>query len=159
MTRGTRTLVREQLLDAAPERVFAFFADPSNLERITPLWLRFRIVTPGPVELRKGSQIDYRLELAGIPIRWRTRILAWEPGVRFVDAQEKGPFALWEHEHRFQILGGRVHVLDRVAYRLPLGILGRAVAGLPVRAALDAIFDHRYQTIARDFSTPPQPIA
>ena len=81
------------------------------------------------------------------------KLRAWrEPGVRFVDAQEQGPFALWEHEHRFEILDGRVHMLDRVRYRLPLGALGRAVGGLPVRVALDAIFDYRYHAIARSFS-------
>jgi ligand-binding SRPBCC domain-containing protein len=102
--------------------------------------------------MHRNARIEYRLRLAGVPVRWRTRILAWDPGSHFIDAQEEGPFALWEHEHQFETLTGGVHMLDRVRYRLPLGSVGRFVAGLPVRSALNAIFDHRYRVIADTFA-------
>ena len=152
MSAPTALLQREQLIRADPRAVFAFFADPHNLEAITPAWLHFGITTPDPIEMGPGARIEYRLRLAGVGFRWKTRILAWEPGVHFVDAQEQGPFALWEHEHHFEVLSGRVHMLDRVRYRLPLGRLGAFVAGLPVRTALNAIFDHRHLAITRAFA-------
>ena len=54
-------LEREQHVPAPPEEVFAFFADALNLEAITPPWLRFRVVTPAPIEMRPGALIEYRL--------------------------------------------------------------------------------------------------
>ena len=107
------------------EEAFAFYADARNLEAITPPWLGFRVTTPGEIEMRAGTLIDYRLKLHGIPVRWRTRIEAWDPPHRFVDAQIRGPYSLWEHTHSFEPDGpGAVTIADRVRYALPLGPLG-----------------------------------
>jgi len=71
-------LVRTQVVPVPPEEAFAFFADPGNLEAITPPWLRFRIVE-APTRLEGGSHLRYRLRLVGVPIRWHTEIVAWHP--------------------------------------------------------------------------------
>jgi hypothetical protein len=132
------------------DEVFAFFADASNLEAITPAFLRFRILTPMPIEMRAGTRIDYALSLLGVPLRWRTRISDWQPGVRFVDEQESGPYAVWRHTHEFEGDGdGSTIVRDLVEYAEPFGLLGRAAHALFVRRALDRIFDHRRDAIRR----------
>jgi ligand-binding SRPBCC domain-containing protein len=137
-------LDRSQRLDVPPERAFAFFADARNLEAITPPWLRFRVVTPDPITMRRGTLIDYRLRLHGLPLRWRTRIDDWEPPHRFVDTQLRGPYALWEHTHTFAPAGaGAVVMSDRVRYSLP-----RLAPGWFVRRDLDRIFDYRARAIA-----------
>lgn len=147
----TWVLRREQWIPAPLGRVFPFFADAANLQRITPPWLRFSILTPLPIEMAPGAQIEYRLRLAGIPVRWRTRIAEWKPGDGFVDVQERGPYALWEHTHRFQRLGEGVLTTDVVRYALPLSWLGRVAQVVAVRAALAAIFDYRAARIAEVF--------
>lgn len=123
-----------------------FFADVVNLERITPPELRFRVLTPPPVEIRRGTLIDYRLSLFGVPFGWRTEITCWEPPHRFVDTQLSGPYRTWIHLHEFASEDGGTRMRDRVDYELPLGPLGRV--GLPlVRRQLDRIFDFREAAI------------
>lgn len=148
-------LTREQTLPGSPDIVFPFFAAARNLEAITPPWLGFRVVTPEPIAMAPGTLIDYRLRLHGIPLRWRTRIERWEPGVRFVDAQLRGPYALWHHTHEFAPAPGdptRTVMRDVVRYALPLGPLGELTHRLLVRRDLDRIFDFRAAEVARRLS-------
>ena len=142
-------LERSQVLPGDPDEVFAFFADAFNLEEITPPWLGFRIVTPRPIGMRVGALIEYRLKLHRVPVRWLTRIEAWEPGVRFVDAQIRGPYKLWHHTHTFEPDPGGTLVRDRVRYQLPLGPAGALAHRLFVRRDLERIFDHRQAAVAR----------
>jgi ligand-binding SRPBCC domain-containing protein len=143
------TLCREQMLPGRPHDVFAFFADAGNLEAITPPWLGFAVATPGPIAMGRGTLIAYRLRLHGVPIRWLTRIETWEPGVRFVDVQLRGPYALWHHTHEFEPApGGRTLMRDTVRYALPLGPLGALAHRLFVRRDLERIFDFRRAKVA-----------
>jgi len=85
------TLHTELWLPRSRGEIFPFFAEARNLEAITPPWLRFEVLTPAPVEMRRGTLIDYRLRVHGVPICWRTEIAEWEPLWRFVDVQRRGP--------------------------------------------------------------------
>lgn len=140
-----------QEVPADLDRVFAFFSDPGNLQRLTPPWLGFHILTPAPLPVGEGAHYDYRISLHGIPLRWRTLIEGWEPGVCFVDSQVKGPYAFWRHTHTFEALpGGGTRLGDRVEYRLPFGILGRLA--LPfVRRDIERIFEYRRQVVEELF--------
>jgi len=143
----THLLERTQLVPRPRREVFGFFADAANLERITPSFLRFQIETPLPIEMRAGALIDYRLRLHGVPLRWRTRIEAWEPERFFVDVQLSGPYRSWVHRHEFEDAPGGTRMRDRVEYALPLGPLGSLAHGLFVRRSVGAIFDHRRAAI------------
>jgi ligand-binding SRPBCC domain-containing protein len=145
---GYHTLRREQRLPGASDAVFAFFGDAQNLEAITPPWLSFRIVTPRPIDMGVGTLIEYRLRLHGLPISWLTEIAVWEPGVRFVDRQIRGPYALWHHTHEFAAAGADTIMRDTVRYALPFGPLGALAHRLFVRRDLHQIFDYRMTAVA-----------
>ncbi len=114
-----RTLTTEQWLPQSIETVFNFFGDASNLERLTPPWLRFRILTPAPIAMGKGTLLDYRIRWRWLPLRWRTEITVWEPPHRFIDQQIRGPYRLWNHEHSFEERDGGTLCRDRVHYAIP----------------------------------------
>jgi ligand-binding SRPBCC domain-containing protein len=150
-------LERRQRVEAPIERAFAFYGDARNLERITPPLLRFEVTTPGPIEMGVGTLIEYRLRLHRVPVRWRTRIEAWEPPRRFVDVQIRGPYSLWEHTHTFEEDGpGATIIEDRVRYAIPFGPLGNLAERLLVRRDLRQIFDYRRDAVALTMNAASQ---
>ena len=147
---GGRTfrLERTQVVARPRREVFAFFADPLTLERITPAFLRFRITTPRPIEMKAGAVIDYRLRLHGVPVTWRTRIETLEPGRSFTDVQIVGPYRRWRHRHDFVDVAGGTEVRDVVEYEMPLGPIGVWARRVFVARSLDRIFDFRRRAVA-----------
>ncbi|MBL8122731.1 MAG: SRPBCC family protein [Pyrinomonadaceae bacterium] len=142
------TLTRSITIGRPLREVFDFFADAGNLERITPPELNFHIITPQPIDIEKGTLIDYSLKLRGLPMKWRTEISVWDPPFEFVDQQLSGPYKQWIHRHRFtELEKGKTLIEDEVRYRLPLEPLGDVVHFI-VRRELNYIFDHRQKTVA-----------
>jgi ligand-binding SRPBCC domain-containing protein len=133
------------------ETTFGFFADAGNLQRLTPPWLDFSILTPGHIPMHPGTLIDYRIRVHGLPIRWQTEIAEWQPPHRFVDRQRRGPYRLWHHTHTFTPVAGGTLVEDTVRYR-PIG--GALVHALFVRRDLERIFTFRQEAILQVFGVP-----
>ncbi len=147
LTLNIHTLIEEVWLPLPRDRVFAFFADAGNLDAITPPWLHFRIVSSTPIDMKPGALIEYRLRVHGLPISWRSEITVWEPPVRFVDRQLKGPYRQWIHTHEFEEKDGGTLIRDRVEYAVPGWILEPLVHRLFVKPDIDTIFKHRTAAI------------
>jgi ligand-binding SRPBCC domain-containing protein len=141
---GTFELTTRAWIPRPVGEVFSFFGDAHNLNVLTPPFLQFRILTPAPILMHRGTLIDYRIRLRGVPITWRTRIAAWEPPYRFVDEQVRGPYRLWRHTHTFTPHDGGTLMADRVQYRV-LG--GRLVHDLFVQQDLLRIFRYRLDAL------------
>lgn len=129
--------------------VFAFHADAANLGRITPPELDFTILTPLPIVIHKGTLIEYRLQLFGVPFQWISEIREWNPPDGFVDVQKKGPYREWIHRHTFRDSpdGGTI-IDDEVRYRLPRLPIGEAAFPL-VAMELERIFTFRQEAIRK----------
>jgi ligand-binding SRPBCC domain-containing protein len=149
---SAHVLERTQVVPHPRARVFAFFEDASNLERITPPFLGFRIVTPLPIAMGEGTLIEYRIRLFGVPLGWRTRIEGYDPPRAFVDTQLSGPYRLWRHTHRFDEHPEGTLIVDRVEYDVGFGPLGEVARALFVRRTLERIFDHRQRIIEEIFA-------
>lgn len=134
--------------------VFPFFADAFNLQEITPAFVHFAVLTPPPIEMRVGALLDYQLRVHGLPIRWRTKITAWEPPFCFVDEQLRGPYRRWIHEHTFEEQNGGTLVKDKVRYAV-WG--GRVVDKLFVRRDVENIFAFRQRKLSERFAPANKP--
>lgn len=143
-----REFKTELWLPLPPEKVFPFFADAFNLEAITPPWLNFNILTPRPIPMREGTLIDYRLRVRGLPLRWRTRISAWQPPHRFVDEQLRGPYRQWIHTHTFEVRDGGTLCRDIVQYAV---LFDYIVHPLFVRRDVEKIFAFRQAALRARF--------
>ena len=110
-------LTRKLTLNLPIKKVFDFFADAGNLERITPPELNFKIITPQPIDIRKGALIDYQLKLRGLPLTWKTEISVWNPPFEFIDRALKSPYRQWIHRHTFtEIEKNKTLIEDEVRY-------------------------------------------
>jgi uncharacterized protein len=139
----------EQYFEMPKEKVFEFFAEAKNLEKITPPFLNFRMTNISTEKIQENTLIDYKLHVHAVPISWRTRIESWQPPVQFTDTQLKGPYSVWEHTHQFEDLGTGTLMTDSIRYKLPAGLPGRLVAQAFVDKDIENIFKYRRQIVGK----------
>lgn len=138
-------LQRTQQLYCAMEMAWDFFSSPTNLSRITPEGIKFKMLSQLPDgHIFKGMVIDYTVSpMLGIPLNWRTEITQVNEHQSFTDTQRKGPYKLWHHLHEFIPNEHGVLMKDTVNYALPFSVVGRIAHKLFIRKKLDQIFDYR----------------
>jgi uncharacterized protein YbjT (DUF2867 family)/ligand-binding SRPBCC domain-containing protein len=145
------TLTASQLVPHPHDEVFAFFAEPGNLARLTPPAMQFEFLTDDR-RMHPGLILDYRLRpLFGVPVRWQTLIDRYDAPRSFHDLQARGPYRAWRHTHTFEAVDGGTLVRDEVEYELPFGPLGEVAHRLAVRRQLTEIFRFRARAIASIF--------
>lgn len=121
--------------------VFAALSDANVLQQLTPPWVRYRIITPMPVEMREGAIFDYAMRIRCFPVKWRTEITGWSPPEAFADTQRRGPFREWRDRHLFSVIDESTTLVENdIAYRVPGG---RFVHRLLVRRDLLQVY--RYE--------------
>jgi ligand-binding SRPBCC domain-containing protein len=137
-------------LPAPRDEVFQFFADATQLERLTPPWLKFSVITPPPIQMHEGKLIDYKLRVHGIPLHWQSRLSCWEPPFRFADQQLRGPYREWHHVHTFIKDGTGTICRDEVDYDF---FGGRLIQILFVKRDLKKIFAFRTKVLQEIFGS------
>lgn len=140
-----------QYLNQPPALVFDFFSNAQNLEKITPPFLKFKVTSQSTPNIENGTLFNYHLKIRGIPIRWCTLILQWNPIDSFVDTQLKGPYRVWHHTHRFIPYKGGTLVEDEVYYALPNIPFVNTLLGWYVRQDVEKIFQYRKNEIEAIF--------
>lgn len=152
---GIYTLTSEQILPLTLDKAWEFFTLPTNLDKITPKEMEFKITNNPPNRTYRGQIITYKIGiLPGVKSNWVTEITHLEERKFFVDEQRFGPYAMWHHEHHFrETAEGQVLMTDIVNFKLPLGILGDLFAGKLVTDKVKFIFESRYKILEK-FLTP-----
>jgi len=147
------TFVRRTRVDAPALDLFRWHARPGALERLNPPWAPVEVVErTGGIDM--DSRVVLKIPLGPTSVRWVAQHVAYEEGRQFRDVQVEGPFARFEHTHRFESHGPRESVLeDRIDYELPWGAVG-ALVGTPfVDAMLARTFAYRHRLTAQDVQT------
>ena len=144
-------LVKKILINKNIIDVFRFFSKAENLNKLTPSVLGFEIVGPLPIKMEKGTIINYKIQLNGFKINWRSVITKWEPPFCFEDTQVKGPYKIWIHEHKFEEKNGTTLMTDTIKYLSPGGIFEFIPHNLFVKTRVESIFDYREKILLEIF--------
>lgn len=161
---GIYTLTSEHILSINLEKAWEFFTVPTNLDKITPDEMKFKITNDPPSKTYRGQIITYKIGiLPGIDSNWVTEITHLESPFNinadsgkkhgfFVDEQRFGPYAMWHHEHHFEEMGdGKVKMTDIVNFKLPMGLLGDLFGGAIIKNKVRSIFESRFTILEKTF--------
>lgn len=142
-------LIARSRLPVSADRAFAWHERAGAFERLTPPWERMR-VRERRGTIHDGDYVVLELRVGPISRRWVSVHSDYREGRSFVDEQVIGPFAFFRHQHLFEPAGDGCRMEDRIEYRLPFGLLGRAVGGAFARKRLARIFGYRHAVVAAD---------
>jgi len=136
--------VKESLIHATPERVFAFHEQADALKLLIPPWEGSRIIEAAQIS-SIGSRAIVDIRALGIRMRWIAEHTAYDPPHMFEDVCVKGPFRSWRHRHIVETHHDGATLRDEIDYNPPLGFLGRCLAPLLIEPRLRKLFAYRHQ--------------
>ena len=139
------TFVQRTRIAAPAEEVFRWHARPGALERLTPPWEKVEVLARSG-----GIDVGARATVRTSHGEWVAEHTEYQEGRMFKDVQRQGPFKRWEHAHLFEPDGDGCFLEDRIEYELPLGGLGRLVAGRSIARRLERVFAWRHAVTAKD---------
>jgi ligand-binding SRPBCC domain-containing protein len=120
----TVTFTLQTVVKAPPGRVFAasLSIDDHLASMATSGEQAIGGVTAGRIGL--GQSVTWRARHFGISWTMTSQITELDEPNRFVDAQLRGPFKAFRHEHSFRPITDGTEMLDNITFRAPLGPLG-----------------------------------
>jgi len=136
--------VKETLIKATPEKVFAFHELPDAFARLMPPWDHSKIVQAAP-SLKVGSRTIIDAAVFGpIKARWVAEHTAYDPPRMFEDKQLKGPFTTWRHRHSVLPNEQGAILRDEIEYEPPFRPFGRLAALIFIIPRLERLFAYRH---------------
>lgn len=152
---GMVTLHQEQIINCSKKELWQFISNAKNLSKITPKELNFKITNESLLNdnFYPGMLITYKVSpMFNIPVNWVTEITQVKEGAFFIDNQKSGPYAIWHHQHFIQELeDGRCKMIDIVAFKGPLGILGNWLIHPFLTLKVKEIFKYRSEIMKKLF--------
>ena len=137
--------IKESIIKAAPERVFAFHELPDAIERLIPPWENAKIIQKADIS-QIGSQAIIEQKIFGlIPSRWIAEHTKYEPPEMFEDVQISGPFAKWRHQHIVLPHESGAILRDEIEYEPPFSVFGKIAAPFLVEPKLNKMFEYRHE--------------
>ena len=152
---GLYTLYAKQIVDKEIDFLWDFFSKPSNLNKLTPEDVEFKIISGKSDNFYEGKIISYKIKpFKLVTLNWITEISQVKEGSYFIDNQISGPYKMWHHEHHFKSNNdGTTEIIDKVKYKLPFYILGRISHKIFIKRKLIKIFNFRQKKIKELFNS------
>lgn len=141
--------VKESLLDATREQVFAFHQRRDAFALLLPPWEETRVLVP-PTSLDVGTRVVVQTKIGPLWFTIEAEHVAYVENERFEDVMRKGPFAHWHHKHLFLAHGQQCLLRDEIEYALPLGVLGNLFGAPIARRKLERLFAFRHEVTMRE---------
>jgi len=137
--------LKESVIKASRERVFAFHELPDAFERLMPPWENAKIIQKADIS-KIGSRAIIEQRLFGIfPSRWIAEHTAYDPPRSFEDVQISGPFHSWRHRHTVSPHEDGAVLRDEIEYVPPVPIFGALAAPLVITPKLEKMFEYRHR--------------
>lgn len=145
--------VKESLLAAPREAVFAFHERADAFALLQPPWEQTRILQP-PRSLEVGTVVILQTKIGPFWATLEAEHVAYVKNERFEDVMRRGPFQRWRHKHLFIEQGEQCLLRDEIDYALPLGPLGELAARLVARPKLERMFAYRHEVTRQHVEKP-----
>ncbi|MFZ5572982.1 MAG: TIGR01777 family oxidoreductase [Thermodesulfobacteriota bacterium] len=140
-------------IEALPQTVFQWHVRPGALERLTPPWESVTMLEKTGQGIETGARVRFRIKTGPFNSDWIAEHTEFIENEMFRDRQAKGPFAQWEHTHRFHPAGETACLLeDTIRYRLPMAPFGPLAAGRFVKRKLERMFTYRHAITRLDIA-------
>lgn len=137
--------IKEVVIHASPERVFAFHELPDAFERLVPPWENATIVQKADIT-KIGSRAIIEQKIFGIfPSRWVAEHTAYDPPRMFEDVQISGPFKSWRHRHIIEPHAEGAVLRDEIEFEPPLWFLGSLAAPFAIVPKIEKMFEFRHK--------------
>jgi uncharacterized protein (TIGR01777 family) len=140
-------------LAVSAAEAFRWHARPGALERLTPPWEPVQVLEHTGDGISDGTRVTLGIRLGPLRWRWVAEHCGYRQDEQFCDVQIAGPFARWEHTHRFVPDGAAACDLeDYITYTLPFGMVAQRCAGALLRCKLDRLFAYRHHLTQHDLA-------
>jgi len=137
--------VRESLIRASAEDVFAFHEQPDALSKLIPPWEHARIIQQADISIVGSRSIVETRIFGPFKVTWVAQHTVYEPPRVFEDIQLSGPFRRWRHRHVVTPHKDGAVLHDEIDYDPPFWLLGRLLAPSLIQQRLRRLFDYRHE--------------
>ena len=155
---------KQTKIPASQQELYNWHASGSAFSRLAPPWEQIEIVEwKGGVQtqdeeswkqfgdISQGAQVILRTKVGPIWQKMHAKHTEHKKPEMFTDVMVRGPFAHWEHNHRFVHVDINRSILDdEIEYRLPLSPLSDWIAGGFVQRKLEKMFQYRHRRTLHD---------
>ncbi len=137
--------IKEIIINAPPQKVFAFHELPDAFERLIPPWENAKVIKRANIK-QIGSQAIIEQKIFGLfQARWVAEHTRYEPPERFEDVQISGPFKSWRHQHIIKPHETGAILRDEIEFEPPFWIFGAFAAPFIVLPKLEKMFAYRHE--------------